>query len=267
MISPIVFYDITSNLPTQAWSPNTWKTRYTLNYKGIPYKTVWLEYAEIEPRSKEVGAGPTRKKYDGTPNYNPPHDPRPQHRYTLFILLFVKFPVYRVAGAVIADSPKIAAYLDAMYPDTPRLIPSGAAGLLRAFEETMRPLLADTLYRYTVPATISILNPPSAAYFRRKWETLLSKPMEDITPRGEDDIIEWQRVKDVFGKVDEWILANGEDSAYIMGDILCWAEIYMVGYLHWAAMVVPENWEEMKLWHGGRWATLLRNFEKYETVV
>ena len=28
----IIFYDIPSTLPGKAWSPNTWKTRYVMNY-------------------------------------------------------------------------------------------------------------------------------------------------------------------------------------------------------------------------------------------
>ena len=69
MSKPIVFYDIPGNAHShKAWSPNTQKTRcallsrlrdvkvisersdlfsYSLNYKGIPYKTVWVEYPDI----------------------------------------------------------------------------------------------------------------------------------------------------------------------------------------------------------------------------
>ncbi|KAJ7483558.1 hypothetical protein FB451DRAFT_1234964 [Mycena latifolia] len=77
MTPPIVFYDIPSTLPNKCWSPNTWKTRYALNFKGIPYKTSWVEYPDIEPLSREVGAAPTRNKPDGRPHYTLPmiHDP------------------------------------------------------------------------------------------------------------------------------------------------------------------------------------------------
>jgi hypothetical protein len=33
--------------------------RYALNFKGIPHKTVFLEYLEIEPLCKKIGAKPT----------------------------------------------------------------------------------------------------------------------------------------------------------------------------------------------------------------
>ena len=39
--------------------------RYALNYKSLPYKTVWIEYHEIEPVAKKLGAKPTKRKANG----------------------------------------------------------------------------------------------------------------------------------------------------------------------------------------------------------
>jgi len=39
--------------------------RYALNYKRLPYKTVWVEFHEIEPVAKKVGAKPTTAKPNG----------------------------------------------------------------------------------------------------------------------------------------------------------------------------------------------------------
>ena len=39
--------------------------RYALNYKKLPYKTVWIEFHEIGPVAKKVGAKPTRIKPNG----------------------------------------------------------------------------------------------------------------------------------------------------------------------------------------------------------
>ena len=36
-----------------------------LNYKGLPYKTVWLQLHEIEPVAKKVGAKATKVKPNG----------------------------------------------------------------------------------------------------------------------------------------------------------------------------------------------------------
>jgi len=39
--------------------------RYVLNYKKLPYKTVWVEFHEIESAAKKAGAKPTRVKPNG----------------------------------------------------------------------------------------------------------------------------------------------------------------------------------------------------------
>ncbi|KAH7153819.1 hypothetical protein DER46DRAFT_611994 [Fusarium sp. MPI-SDFR-AT-0072] len=49
----ITFFDIPSRSPQVCWSMNTWRTRLLLNYKGLDYKTEWLEYPEIKERLSE----------------------------------------------------------------------------------------------------------------------------------------------------------------------------------------------------------------------
>ncbi|TBU52346.1 hypothetical protein BD310DRAFT_998700 [Dichomitus squalens] len=59
------------------WPPNTWKNRFSLDIKGIPYKTVWVESPDIEPLCKKIGATAAEERRDGTPLYTLPfiHDP------------------------------------------------------------------------------------------------------------------------------------------------------------------------------------------------
>ncbi|KAJ7263877.1 hypothetical protein C8J57DRAFT_1333079 [Mycena rebaudengoi] len=244
----LTFYDIPSTQPGNAWSPNTWKTRHSLNYKGIPYKTVWLEYEEIEPASKRLGATPTSNKPDGRPHYTLPmiHDP--------------------TTGAVVSESTKIAEYLDKAYPDTPRLLPAGTAAFQRVFEEYVGSLLVGTLAWYARPAVHAKLNPVSKEYFRRTMETLCGKTLEEFTPKGEEHVKSMQKIKDALGKIDGWIKLNGPNSSYIMGDTISFADVWLVSYLKWIRLAVPDLWEEIKPWHDGRWASLLQDFEKYATV-
>ncbi|KAJ7206331.1 hypothetical protein GGX14DRAFT_457589 [Mycena pura] len=244
----IIFYDIPSTLPQNAWSPNTWKTRYALNYMGLAYKTVWVEHHQVEALSKGLGAAPTGTRPNGSPLYTLPliHD--------------------LSTGAVVADSSKIALYLDATYPNAGasgrRLIPPGSRALHLAFEAAAHPLLAP-LYQYGLPATVAHLRPASTAYFERtraeKWGVALA----DMAPRGAADAVEWQRVKDGFGTLDAWIQEGG---VYLMGETPCYADLWIAGFVQWIKLVLPERWEDMKLWHGGRWATLLASLEPYATV-
>ncbi|KZP02399.1 hypothetical protein FIBSPDRAFT_808778, partial [Athelia psychrophila] len=55
----ITLYDIPSRNSSKAWSPNLWKARLALNIKGLPYRTVWVEYPDIEQLCKKIGAAKT----------------------------------------------------------------------------------------------------------------------------------------------------------------------------------------------------------------
>jgi len=48
--------------------------RYALNYKKLPYKTVWVEYLEIEPVAKKVGAKATKTRPNGWARFIDPSD-------------------------------------------------------------------------------------------------------------------------------------------------------------------------------------------------
>jgi len=56
---------VPQNYPTPAtdWIPSP--VRYTLNYKRLPYRTVWLELHELEPVAKKLGAKATKVKPNG----------------------------------------------------------------------------------------------------------------------------------------------------------------------------------------------------------
>ena len=40
--------------------------RYLLNYKKIPYKTVWLSFPDIKPTLQKLGFRPSAVSRDGT---------------------------------------------------------------------------------------------------------------------------------------------------------------------------------------------------------
>jgi hypothetical protein len=68
MSSQTILYDLPSKQGT-AWSLNPWKSKHSLNpsravlteaarlilnFKGIDYKTEWVEFPDIEPKMKSL---------------------------------------------------------------------------------------------------------------------------------------------------------------------------------------------------------------------
>ena len=86
--------------------------RYALNIKGAPYKTIWLEYLEIEGEYKKAGIAPSGKR-GGKDLYTCPGLVDPN------------------TGTALADSQAIAEYIEKTYPNpsTPTLFPPGTRAL------------------------------------------------------------------------------------------------------------------------------------------
>ncbi|KAL1950704.1 hypothetical protein VTO73DRAFT_5828 [Trametes versicolor] len=252
MPEPIIFYDIPSQgTAVKAWSPNTWKTRYALNIKGIPYKTVWVEYPDIESVMRKIGALPTETNANGTPHYTLPaiYDPNTK--------------------TALAESALIARYLDKTYPDTPRLIPEGTAALHAAFTQAFRAVLTKDLMPITIPATADHLPPRSEAYFRATREVFFGGPLQELAPPGPKREKHWAEVKKAFGTYAQWLHADGVDKPFILGDKIGYADVTIASFAVWIRIVLGEDskeWTDLKTWDGGRWATYMDTFKQYEDV-
>ncbi|KAL7939379.1 hypothetical protein V8C35DRAFT_286474 [Trichoderma chlorosporum] len=96
----ITLFDLPSKEPCSSWSLNPWKTRLLLNYKGLEYKTEWLNYPEIAPRIK-------------------PHLP-PNETGRAYSIPTVEFP----DGTYVMDSRKIAEAIEQRHPSPPTYVGS-----------------------------------------------------------------------------------------------------------------------------------------------
>ncbi|KAF8074134.1 hypothetical protein FPV67DRAFT_788840 [Lyophyllum atratum] len=250
MAEPITFYDIPSTIPDQAWSPNTWKTRYSLNYKGLPYKTVWIEYPDIAAHSQKLGTAPTDVKGDA-PHYTLPAIYDPNTKTTL------------------ADSALIAEYLDATYPDTPKLFPPGTHALQHAFLSAFSPSLG-ALWQFALPATHTILNPASEEYFRRTREQVFGKKMEDIPPTGSARDEEWAKVKAGFDTVNGWLEKGKANGPYFLGKEPAFVDFVVASFILWFKKIWgadSSQWKDIMSWNEGRWESFMNGLEKYEAVL
>ncbi|CDO76082.1 hypothetical protein BN946_scf184649.g8 [Trametes cinnabarina] len=252
MPEPILFYDIPCNNAQKTWSPNTWKTRYCLNIKGLPYKTIWVEFPDIEAVSRKIGATATEKEPDGSPYYTLPTIYDPNTRTT------------------ISDSAAIARYLDRTYPDTPRLIPYETDALHAAFNHAFRGIILMDLARIMIPATAHCLSPRSKAYFRATREPIFGTKLEDVAPPGPKRDESWDRVKKALHTLTQWLEADGTtDRLFVLGDKIGFADATVAGFLVWIRVILgadSKEWTDVKTADGGRWDRFMEAFGKYEAV-
>lgn len=264
MSDPIIFYDIPAANPSKkCWSPNTWKARYVLrttsvtlellteivfryalNFKGIVYRTEWVEYPDIEALSKRIGAPPTGKWPDSTSYYSLPaiYDPSTKK--------------------AVSDSAEIAKYLDETYPDTPTLFPTGTVALQTLFLDWAWDNVGFPLSKQLAVASCSCLNPASQSYYREKREWQVGAPLEALKTEQN-----WAALEEGLGKLKGYYEANGEGNDGLLGgEQITFADLQIVSYFAWVRVVSPEVWDKVKGLHGGQWAKVLEHFETYEAV-
>jgi len=280
-LKPIILYDIPSKLPGkwQPWSPNTWNTRYALNFKGLPYKTEWIEYPDIKPHCLKIGATYSDIKASGEPYYSLPiiHDPN--------------------TSQTIVDSFQIALYLERQYPDTPKLFPvPNTESLIYGFDKGLGRILNGPIFPMLVAGVCGILNESSAVYFRETREVRYKpKSLEDVSYGSGKDSEEYKKLwsdlekgLDLLSKrMDLSVSEGGKAGPYVMGDTLSYSDFVIAAVFVWArrSWAGPrvlkeggldeqsvdadrsEEWDRVSSLNGGRWKKYAELFTKYEMVV
>ncbi|KAF5317720.1 hypothetical protein D9619_012609 [Psilocybe cf. subviscida] len=246
----ITLYDIPSAAPGCAWSPNTWKVRYCLNLKNIPYKTEWLEYPDIAGRLQELGLPSTGQRPDGSP---------------LYTLPAIKDDT---TGIFMADSLPIAQYLETQYAHTgPSIFPHGTWGLQAVFREAMSAEIIP-IRPFVVHAICAKLNKPAQQFYKDTREVTWNKAFDEIRPlpgRGAEE--EWEKAKEGWSKVAEWY--SGTSGPYLMGDTVSWADFVVCGQLIWYRAALGEDskeWADIMSWDNGYWKDFCGAMKRYETV-
>ncbi|EIN07717.1 hypothetical protein PUNSTDRAFT_120997 [Punctularia strigosozonata HHB-11173 SS5] len=249
MTNEIVFYDILAQKSTakeRAWSPNTFKVRYALAFKGLPFKTVWVEFPDIAGACKKIGAPPTETNPDGSPYYTLPVIQDPS------------------TGKVVSDSWAIVEYLDNTYPDRPALLPKGTLGLQWAFTYTSMQVAIDEMLANMMFDVYKLLPPRSQDYFRVTREKFFGCKLEEIST-GQKYIDQWGKTEAGFTKIKDVIKKNGEGAQFVMGDTVSFGDLFLASWLLWIRQTASgEQWEKVRGWDAGFWGKFVDSLVKYE---
>ncbi|KAH6897630.1 hypothetical protein BKA70DRAFT_1569965 [Coprinopsis sp. MPI-PUGE-AT-0042] len=230
----ITFYDIECPAPLRTCSPNTWKTRLSLNYKGIPYKTEWVDFPDIRAAYDKIGAKPS-PGFTGEPYYSLP---------------LIKDDS---TGVAIGESLTIAKYLDETYPDTPKLIPDDEkqAALLKEVEGGLFAALALILKQ---------LHESGPFTPRGRGELQLSP---------EEREAQWGKVRQFFDALSTKLGGDGKHQ-WFLGDTISFADFALCGMIltqkeMWG--VDSKQWKDIMTWNGGKWAKFVDGLKDYQAIV
>ncbi|RYP93694.1 hypothetical protein DL770_000225 [Monosporascus sp. CRB-9-2] len=270
--SPIVFYDIATRPPVEktCCSPNPWKTRLALNFKGLPYSTSWVALPDIAKVRSSLKVPPCRKFADGT---------------DFFTLPILQDPA---TDSLVGDSFDIAVYLQKTYPD------SGSGNLfppqtldyvfthdpailvpLSECRESGFPEYAkfnmnvDAAFTAHVQLTVqgfpfdpATAEASKAEFVRRAGVTR----WEDFALVGE----EREKIKDSFrnmlGGLAKLFLRD-TSGPFLLGTRASYADFIVGAWLRMMRATLPESeWEEVRSWHGGLFGRLHDALDVYAEV-
>ena len=233
----------TTSLPTAAIAFYSFSdhSRFVLRYKNLPFETVWVEYPDIAPRMKEIGASPSRL-------------PDGREMYTVPVLIDPN------TGAIVTDSWVIAEYLDKTYPEKP-IFPPGSQGLISAFDSAMRALVGDSL-RFCLLRTSKILNERSLEYFIPSKEVAFGEKIEKWSPEGPTRDAHWAIIeKSYYNSANMWY--GKVEGKWLMGNTFSYADIILAVHSLWFKRVYEEEeWKRIASLHGRRWEKLLVDVKK-----
>ncbi|KZT34023.1 hypothetical protein SISSUDRAFT_1053431 [Sistotremastrum suecicum HHB10207 ss-3] len=247
----ITFYDIPSRAPSGTWSPNAWKTRFALGFKGVPHKTQWVEFPDVAQTIKAINGAPTSKLPDGS------------DFYTLPVISDPNVP--GKTPTVISDSWNIALYLDKHFPSAPLLIPPGTAILQEIYTEKVEELFLAPAAGLIVSLVPSVLNEGSLDYFIKTREFVFGKKLEELAPVGPVRDAALKGLEANLGKIAGLLdkYGEGREQLFIAGDEAIYADLLFAAFLEWIKIVAEkEVWSHIKTWHGGRWERFLTTVEQ-----
>ncbi|KIJ22628.1 hypothetical protein M422DRAFT_786395 [Sphaerobolus stellatus SS14] len=233
-MSKITFFDLPSPVcKPQTWSPNTWKARFVLNYKRIPYKTVWVSYLDVEETLIKLGGkGKTTSTWPGKPS---------KPWYTLPTLQDESGS----EPALVIDPLKIAEYLDEKFPEHP-VIPKKGRALEYMFEEFLQ-------------SSLDLIN---------TREKMFGMKIKVFSPEAPTRDVQWKTLEKAYDKVAAVFDKNGPDVDFVAGGPEPTRADFILTYLICIRNVAPEKWKKRGVdqWANGRWAKLLKRAEEWQTV-
>lgn len=218
--------------------------RFTLNYKGIPYRTEWVEYDDIEKLCRKLGV------------QSPPGG------FSLYTLPTIYDPT---TDKAVTDSLQIALYLDKTYPDTPRVVPEGTETLQAAFQASWDKIAATAAVPLVLGGIYRRMSPVSSESFRAKTEGAFGCKIEDF------DSVE--RRKGMFGPLKDsldiirgWYELNGNGGA-VMGGTISFADIGIGAWFRAIESLENDVYPQITAWDDGFWAKKVGLLEQYSHIV
>ncbi|KAI6913899.1 hypothetical protein D0869_11220 [Hortaea werneckii] len=213
-----VLYDLANNA-NLTFSPNPWKSRLALNFKGVPFETEWVEYADLEPKFKALGIPP---------------NPEGPYKFTDYTSPAVRF----ADGTYVMDSQAIAEKLEALYPEPSFHLDTGlhdeAAAIM---QELMWSLFPDLLH--LLPK--GILSERSAVWFAEDRKRRFGISLDDLAAAKGGEVA-WEAAQPHMAALKTFLTSKKKDEGpFIMGSTPSYGDLIIIALFQSLDVVKKES--------------------------
>ncbi|KAH7136831.1 hypothetical protein B0J13DRAFT_560122 [Dactylonectria estremocensis] len=270
--SPIVLYDIATRPPAEksCCSPNPWKARLALNFKGLPYSTSWVALPDIVKVRSGLEVPPCRKFADGTDFYTLP---------------IVKDPA---TGSLVGDSFDIAVYLQKTYPSSGAsdlfpeqtldyafthpfaiLVPLSKASETEFTDYAKFNANVDAAFSAHVQLTVQgfPFDPATTEAVKAEWVRRAGVTRwEDFALEGEAREKMMDSFRDTLGGLAK-LFSRDTSGPFLLGTTASYADLIVGAWLRMMHATLPESeWDQVRSWHDGLFGRLYDATELYAEV-
>jgi len=194
----ITLYELAGADAERRFSPYCWRIRMALLHKGLEFSSVPWRFTE-----KQAIA------FAGSE----------------------KVPVLTDGDRTVHDSPKIAAYLEAAYPDRPSLF-GGAEALSRFLVDWTDLVLQPGLFRMVVVDIPPLLAPEDVDYFCSSREARVGMKLDQFCADREKKLVEFRAS---LAPLRRTLGAQ----PFLHGEAPAWADYVVFGGFQWSRCVSP----------------------------
>ncbi|KAH6972929.1 hypothetical protein BKA56DRAFT_555879 [Ilyonectria sp. MPI-CAGE-AT-0026] len=209
------FFDIPTKAPRVCWSMNTWRTRLLLNYKGLDYKTEWVEYPDIGPRLNQ---------------HVPPNESEPN-----FTLPAVQMP----DGSYVMDSYKIADIIEEKHLEPS--LPLNAA-LQARFRDIMIKFMGELTPIYVPGVAQRILGDESLDFFLTTRHKDVGMPLFEYGKLQGPGAFERA---EPFAREMTALLNETSSGPYFLGDVVSYTDFIWAAILLFFKCLGDEEYQEV----------------------
>ncbi|EHK20854.1 uncharacterized protein TRIVIDRAFT_77999 [Trichoderma virens Gv29-8] len=212
--STYTLFDIPTKAPQVCWSMNIWRTRLLLNYKGLDYKTEWVEYPDIGPRLIQ---------------HVPPNERGPK-----FTLPAIQMP----DDSYVMDSYKIADIIEEKYPEPKVLLNTPVQA---RFRNSMIKFMEELTPIYVPGVAQKILGEESLDFFHTTRQEDVGMPLYDYGKQNSPGAFE--RAEPFAREITA--LLNETSGPYFLGDTVSYADFMWAGILLFFKCLGTEEYQQV----------------------